>query len=657
MNWSDICIVFHKELLQTARNKRTLFIMLSILILQPLMMAGIAKLLEAKLTNRERTPFTLIVVGDDAVWLADWFSKSKYITASIRPAAQLKSSLSEAAGNDSIVLAMPQRFRETLESPAGKLPELIIYTDNRRDNAKQIREVNERLNIARSRYAQARLSKADIPEELRKPMEIRFRSAASEQDRAGAIIGVYLPIALVMLIMTVTLYSSTDLITGERERGTLVLLMVSPLARRDILIGKMLVVVGLSALSGILLILLNVVFLHFAISRAIDTAGIFAFMVPWTAAFLSLALVMPLVLALSAVAMALSSYVRNYQQAQSYYTLMVLLALLPASAQLLPTIEYPPVIAIVPIANISLALRDLFSGQAQPMFIIAAFISSCIYAGLLTYLATKVFDSEHSVFPQDEPASSARGLRRVMAFYLAGVFLVYFTVGQAIQAHDVLPGIIVSQFLLIAAPNLFFARWMNLPVKETLGFIKPRSLRALIAAPFLAPATMAATSSIMFVQDMFLPAPKALEEMMINAIIPPGKSIALVFAAIALTPAICEEILFRGAVQRILLKSLSPKVALVLTAVGFGLFHMSTFRLLPTTLLGLAFSYFSWRQNSIWPTIVLHCCHNGLATALVVYHLDVMSWQGLFVLAASTSIALFLLHQPEPPKPTQSGAG
>lgn len=653
MNWTDISIVFRKEILQTSRNKKTLFIMLSILILQPLMMAGIAKVLEAKVTHREGTPFTLIIVGDDAAWLADWFSKSKYITTSVRPADQLKASLREAATNDSIVLEVPQRFREMLESPTTKLPELMVYTDNRRDNAKQMREVNERLDMARSRYAQERLSKADVPPELRKPMDIRFRSAASDQDRAGAIIGVYLPIALVMLIMTVTLYSSTDLITGERERGTLVLLMVSPASRRDILIGKMLVVVGLALVSSTVLILLNVAFLHFAISKAIDTAGIFAFKIPFAAACWSLILVMPLVLALSAVAMALSSYVRNYQQAQSYYTLMVLLALLPASAQLLPTNEYPPIIAVVPIANISLALRDLFSGQAQPIFTAAAFASSCIYAGLLTYLATRVFDSEHSVFPQDEPASSARGLRRTTAFYVAAVFLVYFTVGQAIQAHDVLPGIIVSQFLLIALPNLFFVRWMNLPIKETLGFLKPRSVRSLIAAPFLAPATMAATSLIMVVQDWFLPAPKALEEMMINAIIPPGKPIALVFAAIALTPAICEEILFRGTVQRILLKSLSPRMALAFTAIGFGLFHMSTFRMLPTTLLGLAFGYFSWRQNSIWPTIILHCCHNGLATALVVYRLDVMSWQGLFVLAASTSIGLFLLRQP---KSEQTGA-
>jgi membrane protease YdiL (CAAX protease family) len=254
--------------------------------------------------------------------------------------------------------------------------------------------------------------------------------------------------------------------------------------------------------------------------------------------------------------------------------------------------------------------------------LIATVVSSCLYAAGLTYVALRLFDSEHSVFPQDEPAGSARGFRRLTLTYLSCVFLFYFTVGQAIQAQDVLVGIIVSQFLLIAGPNFLYALWMKLPVKEFLGFKKPLNWRSLVAAPFLAPATIAASSALMAVQDLFLPSPKALEEMMISLIIPPGKPIWLVFAAIAVTPG----------------------VALILTAVAFGLFHMRTFRFLPTTLLGLSFGYYSWRQNSIYPTIILHGCHNALATAMVVYHLNIMSAQGLLVLAASSAVAIFILR-------------
>ncbi len=646
MNWSDIGIVFRKELLQTTRNKKTLVVMVLILIMQPLIVALAAKVLENRITNRMPPPFTLIIVGADAEWVAKWFTDSKVIHTDVRPDGKLQTILEQAVakGSDKIVLSVPAKFREQVETHAAKVPELDIYADNRQDNGRQMRLVNERLIRARRELSEVIMKKTDVPEVLHRQLDVRLATVASNQQRAGALIGVYLPIALVMMVMTVTLYASTDLLTGERERGTLVLLMVSPVARRDILIGKMLVVVGLAAFASALLILLNVVFLHFTVHKAIDTAGFFDFRIPWRSAFLSILLVMPLVLSSSSISMAVASYARNYQQAQSYYTLLLLLALLPASAQLLPTIEYPPAIAIFPIANISICVRDLFTGQLQPGLLIATVVSSCLYAAGLTYVALRLFDSEHSVFPQDEPAGSARGFRRLTLTYLSCVFLFYFTVGQAIQAQDVLVGIIVSQFLLIAGPNFLYALWMKLPVKEFLGFKKPLNWRSLVAAPFLAPATIAASSALMAVQDLFLPSPKALEEMMISLIIPPGKPIWLVFAAIAVTPAICEEILFRGAVQRSLLKSLTPRVALILTAVAFGLFHMSTFRFLPTTLLGLAFGYYSWRQNSIYPTIILHGCHNALATAMVVYHLNIMSAQGLLVLAASSAVAIFILR-------------
>ncbi len=646
MNWSDIGIVFRKELLQTTRNKKTLVVMVLILIMQPLIVALAAKVLENRITNRMPPPFTLIIVGADAEWVAKWFTDSKVIHTDVRPDGKLQTILEQAVakGSDKIVLSVPAKFREQVETHAAKVPELDIYADNRQDNGRQMRLVNERLVRARRELSEVIMKKTDVPEVLHRQLDVRLATVASNQQRAGALIGVYLPIALVMMVMTVTLYASTDLLTGKRERGTLVLLMVSPVARRDILIGKMLVVVGLAAFASALLILLNVVFLHFTVHKAIDTAGFFDFRIPWRSAFLSILLVMPLVLSSSSISMAVASYARNYQQAQSYYTLLLLLALLPASAQLLPTIEYPPAIAIFPIANISICVRDLFTGQLQPGLLIATVVSSCLYAAGLTYVALRLFDSEHSVFPQDEPAGSARGFRRLTLTYLSCVFLFYFTVGQAIQAQDVLVGIIVSQFLLIAGPNFLYALWMKLPVKEFLGFKKPLNWRSLVAAPFLAPATIAASSALMAVQDLFLPSPKALEEMMISLIIPPGKPIWLVFAAIAVTPAICEEILFRGAVQRSLLKSLTPRVALILTAVAFGLFHMSTFRFLPTTLLGLAFGYYSWRQNSIYPTIILHGCHNALATAMVVYHLNIMSAQGLLVLAASSAVAIFILR-------------
>ncbi len=86
----------------------------------------------------------------------------------------------------------------------------------------------------------------------------------------------------------------------------------------------------------------------------------------------------------------------------------------------------------------------------------------------------------------------------------------------------------------------------------------------------------------------------------------------------ALTPAICEEIAFRG----YLLNNLRPlglKTAVILSGVLFGAMHLSLIRLLPLTALGLLFSLAAYRIGSVLPSMIMHLVNNGTIIALSFY--------------------------------------
>src|SRR5690606_33045819 len=98
-----------------------------------------------------------------------------------------------------------------------------------------------------------------------------------------------------------------------------------------------------------------------------------------------------------------------------------------------------------------------------------------------------------------------------------------------------------------------------------------------------------------------------------------GRMFWLIFL-VAFTPAICEEIVFRGVLLQGFLRKSSPYLAIIGSAAVFGLFHLSfetVIRLLPTMFLGLLLALVAARTASILPTMLMHFVNNAIAVVLV----------------------------------------
>ena len=90
----------------------------------------------------------------------------------------------------------------------------------------------------------------------------------------------------------------------------------------------------------------------------------------------------------------------------------------------------------------------------------------------------------------------------------------------------------------------------------------------------------------------------------------------LVIFVVALTPAICEEFMFRGFIQRSFEFKLKPFWAAFITALFFGLYHFNPYGIIPLIGLGLYFGFAAYVSNSILVPVLLHFLNNFTAVML-----------------------------------------
>jgi membrane protease YdiL (CAAX protease family) len=96
----------------------------------------------------------------------------------------------------------------------------------------------------------------------------------------------------------------------------------------------------------------------------------------------------------------------------------------------------------------------------------------------------------------------------------------------------------------------------------------------------------------------------------------------VVLVVVALIPAIAEELLFRGLVQRNFEHGLTPTKGIILTGVIFGAYHLNPFGFVPLVVLGIYLGYLAFRARSIWVAVAAHFYNNAFASIAAYARVD-----------------------------------
>lgn len=118
--------------------------------------------------------------------------------------------------------------------------------------------------------------------------------------------------------------------------------------------------------------------------------------------------------------------------------------------------------------------------------------------------------------------------------------------------------------------------------------------------------------------------------------------LAPTWLAIALLPALAEEVVFRGVFTRALATRFVPWVSVVLSSLAFALFHLLPAQMISTFLFGLALGYITLRARSCVPAMVAHLINNTLVILIAREELPAinrwMGHHGVAVLVATAAV-------------------
>lgn len=191
------------------------------------------------------------------------------------------------------------------------------------------------------------------------------------------------------------------------------------------------------------------------------------------------------------------------------------------------------------------------------------------------------------------------------------------------QLHPMFVANTLAQFLVLGIPTFYLAR---LHSTNWTGYLRLRKPDAkLLGLSVLCYLCVFPLLQWVASFNASLPIPEFLQEwegsqmMLIEAISEQQVGILFSLFTVAVTPAICEELMFRGYLQRNLDRVMPAAVSIVIIGILFGAYHLRFSQVLPLSLLGIYFAYITWRTGSLWPAIVIHFIHNGAMVLLGQY--------------------------------------
>lgn len=477
---------------------------------------------------------------------------------------------------------------------------------------------------ARSRLVDA-LSRARKAEEARK---VRAKDTLGRAQRARERAAQFLPALLLFTLLTGGVYTALDVITGEKERGTVETLLSTAVDRRVVLGAKFLVVLGFTGTSAVFSILSSWASARWAMGLE----------VPATTVLLALLLFAPMAVLLAAILSAAAAWAPDFKRGQVLTTPLLVLPLALAAAPFIPGLHLTPFSATLPIAGLALATREVVAGHSAGFPLVIAFVAACAWAGLALVLGARLLGREDVVL-----GTRGSGQRRLRGDFradamglLALAFAALWFVGQTAQSVDLVVGTFVTQIGCFVPLALAAPWWLGLPSRATLR-LNPASASEWARAALVGVALPCLGFTIQAVQSQLFAAPVSLFE----DVFPKDAPLWLLVLTFAALPGICEELLFRGAFFGLWRTRAGPWSAVLVTAVAFGAFHLSVFRFFPTAGLGLVIGALSLRSRSVGPGMLAHALNNAVAMCLLAYGVEV-AFNAWMVVGAGAAVALVI---------------
>lgn len=390
-------IVFFKELRETFRDRRVIIgVVLWPLLVTPLMFLGIGFFAGQKDRSDKAEVLPVALVGEAAApALAGTLAKNEAVRLTLIP----DRAAAEAAVRAQTVraaLVLPEDAGTTMA--AGGTVEAEVLFDAANDKSRTARDRLQRaVDGFEKQELLRRLGGRGLDAAFVDPVKLTPRNLASERRTGGFILSAILPVIVIFSAAFGGMTSAFDLCAGEKERGTMETLLVSPASRYEIILGKLGTIGVVSVLSAFCSVAGMVIAFQVGFVAA-SALGLSALAISYTSVGAMLAMVVPLAVMTSSLLLLVSTFARNQKEAQAQIYPVLLLVMVPTMLSMIFGPESGLTLAFVPILNTALVMKQVLIGLFNPAFLAVALLSSVVYAALAMRLVVAMFQRESVLF-------------------------------------------------------------------------------------------------------------------------------------------------------------------------------------------------------------------------------------------------------------------
>ena len=394
-------LVFKKEIKELLRDRKTLFFMIALpLLIFPLIFGIVAFVSKQAIDKAETQILNYALVGGQYApdIVLELQQPEKFNLVLIEASADYTSVIR----NDTVdfVLEIPQNYSsDVLKDGQAKVK---LYFNDAGLNL-VYRRVNEIVKGQSEVFQQRAFSSLDLelPQQtaLIKPILLEKVNTADDRENWGEKIGGMLPYILFIICLSGAMAPATDIGAGEKERGTLETLLISPIDRNKIVMGKFLTICFAGTMTALITVASMVIWgLVLSQGMAIKLVADFMAQIAMLDFLLIFLMLVPVVAIFASGLLSLSIYAKSFKEAQSYMGPMTILVIVPVMLSILPGVELKGGWAWVPLTNVSLAMKELVKGTMDYFQLFAIFSSTVIIAGALFAFCVYWFNQEKVLF-------------------------------------------------------------------------------------------------------------------------------------------------------------------------------------------------------------------------------------------------------------------
>lgn len=378
---SNLGNILKKEMRELFRDRKSLAMMLIIPVFIPLIIIGMSALFESQI-NKGVEEYNRIGFGYELSQVERELASQMEIEAVQGSPEQLASDYE----NGEIDLYITKEGNTYTINSDGS------------DTASYATELAERyLEVYRQHLQQEYLAAEGVdPEAVFDILTVEENVIEGDNYFAGYIKN-YAFLFIIMAITVSATYPATDTTAGERERGTLETLLTFPVKSKDIIVGKFMGVTVSAAVTGLVSLVLAIIFLIIAKSMFSIYEGVDIMFSP-VSIILAIFVILAYSMFISGLCIAVAGRSKTFKEAQSALTPLIFISFFPGMIAFMMGVTGSPLLSIVPFLNFVVVFTDVNNGSVELLDILLMLVSTGAYiAAVLTYVI-KQYKSEKVLF-------------------------------------------------------------------------------------------------------------------------------------------------------------------------------------------------------------------------------------------------------------------